>query len=116
MTQLICEMIVKPEIQHVDKLAQTQRAEGGFGSTNEQPVVRMALLKKQYILQIFYHQNRTKSILRIELCAHDYYPKNRLTKCSSILKIESYYTRLFTCLHHFVLYIQVIIITINTNI
>ena len=58
MTQLICEMIVKPEIQHVDKLAQTQRADGGFGSTNEQPVVRMALLKN-----IIYYRF---SIIRIE--------------------------------------------------
>ena len=29
--QLICEMIVKLEIQHVDKLAQTQRAELLYG-------------------------------------------------------------------------------------
>ena len=43
--QLICETILKPEIQQVDKLAPTQRAEGGFGSTNEHPVVRIALLQ-----------------------------------------------------------------------
>ena len=33
------------------------------------------------------------------------------------IRIESYYTSLLTCLHHFVLYIQVITITLlNTNI
>ena len=41
----LCETIVKPEIQQVDKLSPTQRAEGGFGSTNEQPVVRIAVLQ-----------------------------------------------------------------------
>ena len=41
--QLICETIVKPEIQQVDKLSPTQRAEGDFGSANEQPVVRIAV-------------------------------------------------------------------------
>ena len=69
----------------------------------------------QYILQIFYLKNRTKSIRRIELSAHDFYPKNRLTKHSSILRIESYYTSVLTCLHYFVLYIQLIHNTLNTK-
>ena len=67
----------------------------------------------QYILQIFYPKNRTKSILRIELCTHNFYPKNRPTKHSSILRIESYYTNVLTCLRCFVLYIQLIHNTLN---
>ena len=67
------------------------------------------------LLQIFYPQNRTKSLLRIELCAHNFYPKNRLTKYSSILRIESYYTSALTCLHCLVLYIQLIYNTLNTK-
>ena len=58
----------------------------------------------QYILQIFYPKNRTKSVFRIDLCAHDFYTENRLTKHSSILRIESYYTSVLACLHWFVLY------------
>ena len=50
MAQLLCELILKPAIQHVEKLAQRQRAEGGFGSTNEQPVVRIALLQNISLL------------------------------------------------------------------
>ena len=73
----------------------------------------MPLFLTQYILQIFFPKNRTKSILRIELCAHEFYPKNRLTKFSSILRIESYYTSALTCLHCLVLYIQLIYNTLN---
>ena len=69
----------------------------------------------QYTLHNFYPKNRTKSIGRIELCAHDFYPKNRLTKHSSILRIESYYTSVLTCLHYFVLYIQLFHNTLNTK-
>ena len=50
--QLLCESILKPAIQHVEKLAQRQRAEGGFGSTNEQPVVRIALLQNISLLAV----------------------------------------------------------------
>ena len=67
----------------------------------------------QYMLKIFYPKNRTKSIIRIELCAHDFYPKNRLTKHSSILRIESYYAGALTCLQCFVLYIQFIHTILN---
>ena len=76
----------------------------------------MPLILTQYILQIFFPKNRTKSILRIELCAHEFYPKNRLTKHSSILRIESYYTSALTCLHCLVLYKQLIYNTLlNTK-
>ena len=30
------------------------------------------------------------------MCAHEFYPKSRLTKHSSILRIESYFTSAFT--------------------
>ena len=66
-----------------------------------------------YLLQIFYPKNRTQSILRIEMRAHEFYPKNRLTKHSSILRIESYYTSALTCLHCLVLFMQLIYNTLN---
>ena len=43
---------------------------------------------KDSIYYVFYPKNRTKSILRIELSAHVFNPKNSLTKHSSILKVK----------------------------
>ena len=84
-----------------------------FSQTNTF-VIWMSILS-QYILQIFYPKNRTKSIVRIELCAYEFYPKNRLTKHSFILRIESYYTCALTCSHCLVLCIQLNHITLNTK-
>ena len=42
----------------------------------------------QCILQDFYPKDRISSILKIELCAHNFYPEDRNCKQRSIFRIE----------------------------
>ena len=50
----------------------------------------------QYILQIYYPKNRTKSILRIELCAHNFYLRTQILHyimCNRQVYLDQYYNK-----------------------